>query len=128
MPRFHEPGGEERFGEHAVVLTAVTPGGGYKVASPASPGYRYGQAGPGWYGFRRQLLCPATVSPRRVRASVWRFLLRISGLLQATTSVLPAPRILNSSCIGVDAQRQRQRAPALPCLSQGTREQRANLA
>ena len=33
------------------MLTAVTPGGGYKVASPASPGYRYGQAGPGWYGF-----------------------------------------------------------------------------
>jgi lipoprotein-anchoring transpeptidase ErfK/SrfK len=34
-----------------VVLKGVTPGGEYKVASPASSGYRYGQAGPGWYGF-----------------------------------------------------------------------------
>ena len=34
-----------------VVLTGVTPGGEYKVATPASPGYRYGQAGPGWFGF-----------------------------------------------------------------------------
>jgi lipoprotein-anchoring transpeptidase ErfK/SrfK len=34
-----------------VVLNGVTPGGEYKVARPASPGYRYGQAGPGWYGF-----------------------------------------------------------------------------
>jgi lipoprotein-anchoring transpeptidase ErfK/SrfK len=31
-----------------VVLNGVTPGGEYKVARPASPGYRYGQAGPGW--------------------------------------------------------------------------------
>jgi L,D-transpeptidase catalytic domain len=30
-----------------VVLTGVTPGGEYKVASPA--GHRYGQAGPGWF-------------------------------------------------------------------------------
>ncbi len=38
--------------EHTqVVLTGVTPGGEYKVATPASPGYRYGQTGPGWYGF-----------------------------------------------------------------------------
>ena len=36
--------------EHTqVVLTGSTPGGEYKVASPASPGSRYGQAGPGWY-------------------------------------------------------------------------------
>jgi hypothetical protein len=34
-----------------VVLTGVTPGGEYKVARPASSVYRYGQAGPGWYGF-----------------------------------------------------------------------------
>jgi lipoprotein-anchoring transpeptidase ErfK/SrfK len=34
-----------------VVLTGITPGGEYKVASPAAPGYRYGQAGPSWYGF-----------------------------------------------------------------------------
>ena len=32
-----------------VVLTGVTPGGEYKVASPASPGSRYGQQGSGWY-------------------------------------------------------------------------------
>ena len=32
-----------------VVLTGVTPGGESKVASPAGPGSRYGQAGPNWY-------------------------------------------------------------------------------
>jgi lipoprotein-anchoring transpeptidase ErfK/SrfK len=32
-----------------VVLTGVTPGGEYKVASPAGPGSRYGQAGPGLF-------------------------------------------------------------------------------
>ena len=32
-----------------VVLTGVTPGGESKVASPAAPGSRYGQAGPNWY-------------------------------------------------------------------------------
>jgi len=32
-----------------VVLTGVTPGGEYKVANPAGPGFRYGQAGPNWY-------------------------------------------------------------------------------
>jgi lipoprotein-anchoring transpeptidase ErfK/SrfK len=32
-----------------VVLTGVTPGGEFKFASPAAPGARYGQAGPGWY-------------------------------------------------------------------------------
>jgi lipoprotein-anchoring transpeptidase ErfK/SrfK len=32
-----------------VVLTGITLGGESKVASPAAPGSRYGQAGPGWY-------------------------------------------------------------------------------
>jgi len=32
-----------------VVLTGLTPGGEPKVASPAGPGSRYGQAGLGWY-------------------------------------------------------------------------------
>jgi lipoprotein-anchoring transpeptidase ErfK/SrfK len=34
-----------------VVLTGVTPGGEYRVASPAGPGYGYRRTGPGWYGF-----------------------------------------------------------------------------
>jgi lipoprotein-anchoring transpeptidase ErfK/SrfK len=32
-----------------VVLTGLTPGGESKLASPAPPGSRYGQAGPGWF-------------------------------------------------------------------------------
>ena len=34
-----------------VALTGATPGGEYKVASPARPGYRYDQPRPGWFGF-----------------------------------------------------------------------------
>src|SRR5713101_6899251 len=63
-----------------VVLTGVTPGGESKVASPAGPGSRYGQAGPNWYEPGDNYYAQPQ---RRPGAFVWRSLLQRTS--RATT-------------------------------------------
>ena len=78
-----------------VVLTGVTPGGEYKVASSGKSWLPLRSAGFRLVRARRQLLYPAPAPPRLFRTIIWRSLLqRTSGLQPTTTGVLPAARIL----------------------------------
>ena len=76
-----------------VVLTGTTPGGEFKVASPAGAA-RYSQADVGG-SQSGQLLYPTPNSPQLLRAFVWRTLLQQPGVLRTTAGFLPAARILS---------------------------------